>query len=64
MVVSSQYRDRETFMAHLELYIILEPENMMQYFITEPMDGHILCETLPQKNVKLEELYSWTWFFL
>ena len=34
MVVCSQYRDRATFMALLELYIILEAENMMQYFIT------------------------------
>jgi hypothetical protein len=34
MVVSSQYSDRATFMALLKLYIILEAENMMQYFIT------------------------------
>jgi len=49
MVVSSQHRDRATFMAHLELYITLESEDMMQYFITDILDGHLLCERLPQK---------------
>jgi len=63
MVVCSQYRDRATFMALLELYIILEAENMMQYFITGSTGQTLPMWDIATKNVKLEELCSWTWFF-
>ena len=60
MVVSSQYRDRATFMAHFEHYIILKTwcNTLLRIQWTD-----LLCETFATKIVKLEELCSWTWFF-